>query len=215
MKTKKLIELLQKEDPTGDSEVCVNNSDIFCLEGKPAYWDGCLEILHRNWDCEYYNVTGATVTSEGSKIDIRAMSIEDAVFGDTEMPVTFATDYAKQHYADFVAKCRQESRDCKRELGAEMIVQVLKKYQEGWKAAQAIAEPLIRCNVQWWWREGDTGTKRLYATDKGHNKQISLCQGHCQAVTKSKFFRPVNDGQRIIWEFCLDKVAPENNFTQL
>jgi len=48
MKSKKLIELLQAEDPTGEIEVCIGNQDVFCLESKPAYWDGCPQILIRN-----------------------------------------------------------------------------------------------------------------------------------------------------------------------
>ena len=80
MKTKKLIELLQKEDPSGELEVCVGNEDIFSLETMPAYWDGVLEILDRDWSCEYYNVIGATYTSSGKKLNIRTLGIGDAIF---------------------------------------------------------------------------------------------------------------------------------------
>jgi hypothetical protein len=200
MKTKKLIELLQKEDPTGEEEVCIDNADILCLESKPAYWDGCLSVLKRNWDSEYYNVIGAKYVSTGGKINIRSMSVEDAIENNADLPVEYDSDYTKKHFEDFVARCRDEIREISKEIANSSFVEVLKKYKEGWKAAQAIAEPLTRGSVQWWWKPGDVGTRRLYYKDEGADKQISLCSGHSMAVIRSGFFKAVNDGQRIIWE---------------
>lgn len=201
MKVKKLIELLQAEDPTGETEVCIGNQDIFCLESKPAYWDGCLQILTRDWSNEFYNVTGAKYTSVGSKIEIRSMGIDDAIAEDPDLPVEVIDEFLDKRMAETVAKWRQEAREMRKNIDNKMLVEVLEKYREGWKAAQAVAEPLARCNVQWWWKSEDSNTKRLAYNEKDHDKQISLCQGHSQAVVQSGFFRPVNDGQRIVWEF--------------
>jgi hypothetical protein len=202
MKTKKLIELLQAEDPTGEVEVCVNNEDIFFLEHTSAYWDGCLQVLKRDESSPYYNIIGAKIASTGGKIKIKTLSIEDAIYEDPDLPVEF-DEYTKKSYADSIARWREEAREVTKKLDNECLVEVLNRYKEGWKAAQAIAEPLTRCNVQWWWKEGDTGTKRLFSDEKSSNIQASLCQGHSHAVVYSKFFKPVNDGQRIVWEFVL------------
>ncbi len=52
MKTKELIRQLQREDPSGELECCVDNSDIFFVEHLPAYYDGCLEVLVRDKSSE-------------------------------------------------------------------------------------------------------------------------------------------------------------------
>jgi len=188
MKSKKLIELLQAEDPTGETEVCIGNQDILGLESKPAYWDGCLQILKRDWDNPYYNVTGAIYTSKGSKIEIRSLGIDDAISENPDLPVEVIDEFVEKRMAETVAKWRQEAREIETDLNSKMIVEVLNKYKEGWKVAQAIAEPITRCNVQWWWKPG-------------HDKQIVLCQGHSQAIVQSGFFKPINDGKKILWEF--------------
>jgi len=112
-----------------------------------------------------------------------------------------------------VAKWRQEAREIETDLNNKMIVEVLNKYKEGWKAAQAIAEPITRCNVQWWWKPGDENIKRLSYKEPGHDKQIVLCQGHSQAIVQSGFFKPVNYGQRILWDYfiSINEAAYENS----
>jgi hypothetical protein len=204
VKTKKLIELLQKEDPTGELEACIGNEDILSLDTVDAYYDGCLEILHRDWSLPYYNVIGATITSKGAKVRIHTESIEDALFDEPDMPVEVIDTFDEKRMADRVGHWREKAREIKDKLEAEMLIRVLQKYRDGWKAAQALAEPLNRCNVQWWWKEEDKGTRRLYYGDKGEKKQVALCQGESLAVIDSKFFKPVNDGQRIVWEIIFN-----------
>ena len=83
MKTKELIRRLQEADPTGEAECCVGNHDIFFVESKAAYWDGRLEVLVRDQSKEpWYNVVGAKITTHGTKINIRTLSIDDAIFND-------------------------------------------------------------------------------------------------------------------------------------
>lgn len=48
MKTKKLIELLNQCDPSGELEVCLDNIDICSVGREPAYYDGALQVLIRN-----------------------------------------------------------------------------------------------------------------------------------------------------------------------
>lgn len=75
MKSKDLIALLQKEDPTGETEVVMDDGrDIFFLESLPGYWDGCYTTLIRDPSKKpYYDIVGAKYRSDGRKIKIRAM----------------------------------------------------------------------------------------------------------------------------------------------
>jgi hypothetical protein len=200
MKTKRLIELLQKEDPTGEVEVCVGNQDIHCLQYLEAYWDGCLEVLKRDETSEYYNIIGAKFVSEGVKISITPLSIDDAIMNDVDLPVEFDSDYTREHYSDAVAKQREDMRSMNKKFSDEFIVKVLQKYKEGWKVAQSNKESVKMCHVQWWWKPGDKRTRRSFESEEEYKNQSSLCQGECQAVIESGFFVPVDDGERIIWE---------------
>jgi len=69
MKTKDLIEKLQKLDPTGEIHVCIDNHDIFSVSLNPAYWDGTLQVLLRDPSKEpYYDVKGLRFVVHGNKI---------------------------------------------------------------------------------------------------------------------------------------------------
>lgn len=69
MKSKTLIEMLQKADPTGNEEVCVGNVDIHFVETMPAYYDGTLQVLERNEELECYNIIGAKYRRSGVKFN--------------------------------------------------------------------------------------------------------------------------------------------------
>ena len=89
MKTGQLVDLLLEADPSREGEVCVGNEDIWYVEPKPAYWDGCLQRLIRDETKQGYNIVGAKYQGEGTKISIRTLSIEDAVFENPELPVSY------------------------------------------------------------------------------------------------------------------------------
>lgn len=91
MKTKELIKLLQEIDPEGETECCIGNRDIHFLDKMPAYWDGILEILQRDHSRDpYYNICGAKYTSQGSKINIRSLSITDAIGNDVNIKIDYS-----------------------------------------------------------------------------------------------------------------------------
>lgn len=80
MKTKELIRLLQKEDPSGEEDVCVNNIDIFFVEKLPAYYDGAAQVLIRDDSKKpYYDVVGGKYKRIGWKIQIHTLSISDVI----------------------------------------------------------------------------------------------------------------------------------------
>lgn len=111
MKTKKLIELLQAADATGELECCVGNVDIHFVSQEPAYYDGRLEILIRDENIRYYNVIGAKITGRGRKIQIHTLSIEDAMIDDPDLPVDLS-ECSNGDYAAAVEKWRASAKQC-------------------------------------------------------------------------------------------------------
>lgn len=117
MKTKKLIQLLQEEDPSGELECCVGNVDIYFVSKEPAYYDGRQEILVRDEANPYYNVTGAKITGRGDKIQFHLLSIDDAIWNDPELPVDLSecSDNGGR-YATAVETWREAARQGKIEV---------------------------------------------------------------------------------------------------
>lgn len=113
MKTKELVRQLQKEDPSGELEVCVDNIDILHVSREPAYYDGCQEILIRDVNTKCYDIVGVKITSKGTKIKIHPLSIEDAIFEDPGLPVEIDTDFTNEESNQWrrnnVKKWRQEA----------------------------------------------------------------------------------------------------------
>lgn len=88
MKTSELIRRLQEADPNDEAECCVDNEDIHFLEVVPAYWDGRLQVFTRDpARAPYFDITGAKITSAGTKIKIRHLSVSDLLMDHPEMPV--------------------------------------------------------------------------------------------------------------------------------
>jgi len=110
MKTKEVIRLLQKADPTGEEEVSVGNQDVYDVAREPAYWDGCLQVLQRDESLNCYNVIGAKYTSEGVKIVISPLGIDRALWENPDLPVEYEGDLADD-YKERVEKWRQEAKD--------------------------------------------------------------------------------------------------------
>lgn len=99
MKTKELIRQLQEMDPTGEEDVTVGNVDIHFVGREPSYWDGCKQVLIRDEECEYYNIIGAKVVSDGDKIVIETLSIRNAIWNDPDIPIEY-DEYSERHYKE-------------------------------------------------------------------------------------------------------------------
>lgn len=122
MKTKKLIEELQKCDPTGEEEVCIGNVDIHFIEKLPAYYDGTLQVLIRDEKkSPYYNIVGAKYKRTGKKIVIHYHSISDAICDNPNLPIDYselseerqvkakiAHDELKQMYLNLEVEMKRE-----------------------------------------------------------------------------------------------------------
>lgn len=111
MKTKRLIELLQEADPSGELECCVGNQDILSVDTVNAgYWDGCLQVLERDpAKAPYYDVVGGKFCADQPKVDIQPWGIFDAVMDDPGLVVTYDSEYAEQHYAAKVEQTRADA----------------------------------------------------------------------------------------------------------
>lgn len=106
MKTKDLITLLKKFDPSGDLECCVDNHDILSVETLPAYYDGSLEVLIRDPKNKYYNIVGAKIVRTGDKVKIRTHSIEDAIYQNPDLSVEYTL-----RDENWIQRVRQEARE--------------------------------------------------------------------------------------------------------
>lgn len=103
MKTRELIKQLHSADPTGEEEVCVGNADIHYVQHSPAYYDGCLEVLIRDPNNEYYNIIGAELRAEGNKIVINTLDIQSAIFDNPKLPVKYDSAYTEKYKANHEA----------------------------------------------------------------------------------------------------------------
>lgn len=105
MKTSELIRRLQEADPSGEAECCVDNEDIHFLEVLPAYWDGRLQVFTRDpAKAGWFDIVGAKITSAGTKIKIRHLSIEDLLIDDPEMPVDTSDTGSAVSDAEYAAR---------------------------------------------------------------------------------------------------------------
>jgi len=208
MKSKKLIELLQKEDPTGEIEVCVGGEDIYILESKPGYYDGVYQVLERNWDSEYYNVTGAQYRSDGSKIVIRTLSIQDALDNDPDLPVSvvdiFFTKKMQKEVDEWRATAKHAKEEFEKQTIQEFSYKVLSKIKEGWEIVQPGDQRIGKCNVMWYVKDPSKFSFDGIAYKENDN-QKHLCQGECIAVLKSGFFTTEAIGNLIHWKLVFER----------
>ena len=102
MKTKELIAALQKADPTGEIDCCVENAAIWTVYRDLAYWDGCLQVLKRNPETKYYNVIGGGFKSSGEKVVIRTLSLYEAILNNSEIPIEYDTDHSRRKYEKLI-----------------------------------------------------------------------------------------------------------------
>ncbi len=115
MKTKDLIKMLQAADPEGKMVCCIGNEPIDAVYPSPAYYDGRLEVLEKDDDG---NIIGARWESAGFKVVFHTENIEDAIYGDPDLPVTYEgmCQNTADRYKDGIEKMRNESRQLAKEM---------------------------------------------------------------------------------------------------
>ncbi len=108
MKTKQLIELLNKIDPSGEQECCIDNAPIVDVHSEVAYWDGCLQRIE--------NGVGRYV-HHGCKIKIIHRSIADMIWSNPEFRVEY--DSYTEKYKAYDEAVRAASSKIENELWLE------------------------------------------------------------------------------------------------
>lgn len=108
MKTKELIALLQKEDPSGELECCVDNSPIMFISRLPAYYDGILRKLILD---ENDSVSGIKFISSGFKIKLQLYDYDDLIADDPDAVIDFSECSHPTHYKEIIDKHIAESKE--------------------------------------------------------------------------------------------------------
>ncbi|HMC00795.1 MAG TPA: hypothetical protein VKN14_07155 [Flavobacteriaceae bacterium] len=120
MKTKELIEQLQKADPSGDCEVVADGTPIYFVAKLPAYYDGPLAILIHDEKLKdkCYSITGYKLTCTGEKIRLHLTDLESVIFEDSEATVDLSElpESQKNRWEKLIQDLRKESRKIDEEI---------------------------------------------------------------------------------------------------
>jgi len=129
MKTIDFIELLRKEDPSGESHIRINGNPVWFLECKPGYWDGPYNYLETNKNGKYTWVQ----STKGNKIDVHMMDMMDFAerfngnWEEMKDYIRVEYDYLDdgQRERQFIEKAKQECENF-----SEMIRDIKQNYKK-------------------------------------------------------------------------------------
>jgi len=210
MKSKILIKLLQEADPSGELEVVVpteeGNVDIFFVESKAGYWDGSYHVMERDWSNKYYNIIGAQYRSDGVKLCLKTISIQDALFSNIDLPITVVDTFLEKTMQKQVDEWREEAKKIIKESFDEYFEKFKKDFipkmlKDDLKILQPNEYPIGYHNVMWLVRD----TKKFKPFDKRHyvtnENQEHLCQGDCEVIIKTGLFEPIKREKYTEWIF--------------
>ncbi len=134
MKSKDVIAAILAADPSGEAECCVGNCDITDISAMSAYYDGCLQVLiHDPALAPYYDIIGGKYVGSGIKIQIDIRSIQDSIFNDENMPVTYEgiSDSKKEYYEQRIIQSRQLTKQiCDGVNQDHFIAYIKNRYKE-------------------------------------------------------------------------------------
>jgi len=208
MKTKKLIELLNAADPSGERECVIGNADIHGVYAQESYWDGCARVMIRDPKLDgYYDIIGAKVQAKGTKVSIHTMDIDDMLLDDPDAPVAYDCEYAEKHYKDRVEKWRAENvaiRDAIWKGSVEkQLPEILEKINSGWKIVQPLDSTLGYCNSMWFlfggWAARHWKDYNGVRSSDSHFKILN--QGQCKLVLGCWDFYPVKSEHYYEWKY--------------
>lgn len=113
MTTNELIIALKEADPSGKLDVTVGKTPIHFVEQIPSYYDGKLQrLVHSKNKEPYYDIVGAIVTDKGSHVTVHTLSIQDAIYENVDLPVTFLLSKDREEeYREEVEEWRRSSHD--------------------------------------------------------------------------------------------------------
>lgn len=183
MKTKELIELLQKEDPEGNCHVRVCGEMPFFCEKKPGYWDG---------PYTYIEDDTMVFSTKGNKVDIYTLEPDDWAerhLDDWRDKIRFEYGYSDDDRKEKIIKSMEEVEKEWKFLEQQSMEQftfsVLQKIKDGWKIYHDKDQPVQYHRMYW---------KKGVKTDR-------LMQGECAVLLESGLFH-LKDGE---WIFDVKK----------
>jgi hypothetical protein len=128
MKSKDLIALLQKYDPTGETEVTIGNSTHILVQPMPAYYDGSVQEFvfdppRKEYDYIWNNLKAIKIKRSGQKIDLQSLNISDYYwdFHDLNPQLVLPIDFSDQAEC-----CREQYENLKKQIDAE-AAEIFKK----------------------------------------------------------------------------------------
>lgn len=126
MKTKELIRLLQKEDPSGEIEVCVGNVDISWISMEPAYYDGPQQVLTRN---EKGKKIGGKYCRSGHKIQIHLWGFSELIWDYKDAVIDYSEldEERQKSYKENHDKIRDAAKNCDYKLELENFTEWAKE----------------------------------------------------------------------------------------
>jgi len=120
MTTDELIEMLKREDPTGQLPVVVGSEDIYFVERQPGYYDGCYQQLIHDPEKrgKQYSITGVKITTKGYKVKLVTCNLDDVLLDHPEIPVDLSelSEHKRNYWEHCVESLRQEYRDANSEV---------------------------------------------------------------------------------------------------
>jgi hypothetical protein len=128
MRTRDLIEALQKADPSGETPVVVDNKEVYTVERIEAFWDGVSQLHVVDESAKpYWHIASMRVTTRGSKVRLSTIGVEDFIdnFPDGRVEIDFTySDPAQraeriQVWENRIAAWRAETKRINAELEAE------------------------------------------------------------------------------------------------
>jgi len=131
MTTKEFIEILQKEDPSGNAHIRMDGGIPFFAERKPGYWDGPYAKLDEEGNYVY--------TTEGEKVDIHCIDIDSFVdrnfhYFDSEKSTW---EYIESKFKFNLGYVNQSDKDSRAQ-------NILKKAKESFDMCKEIQQDLFK-----------------------------------------------------------------------
>jgi len=179
MKTKELIEQLQKEDPSGELHIRINGMMPIFAEKKPGYYDGFYQ---------YQEGDKIIISTQGEKVDIITLDLEGWVwehFNDWQNRIEFK-HLNQDSITELIirlSKIAEEASEFDKHSVQEFSGFIMDKIKDGYKVIQ---------------EDTDVGKHNTMFFIKPDSK-IKLRQGDCHAIIRGSF-KPIKKEGYIEWQ---------------
>jgi hypothetical protein len=140
MTTKELIEILQKEDPSGEGHVRIGDGIIRGAESKEGYWDGPYSYLEKDKNGDMVWVE----STHNYKVDIHTMDMFDFVeryngdWKEVKNHIKVEFDYLDggERKERFLKSVKEQCDECKEMIDSlyqKELIDMTENAKKGWK----------------------------------------------------------------------------------